>query len=271
MAKTALVTGGGSGIGRGITLALARRGMQVIVAGRRANLLCEVAAEITAMGSKAFTIAADLSAPEERNRLLDEAHQVAGALDLLVNNAGDFSGGELATLSRGEVMRCLELNLAAAIDLTYLALPDLKVRRGSVVLLGSNASFVPLPYASLYSAAKSGLRAFGESLRYELAGSGVNILLAYPPDTATAMTAPMVAASGIAHYRLASPEFVGARIATAIEQRKREVRWGVRERSLHSLYQIAPRLVETIFLSQRARLARMMAAGRDGKPAHDKD
>jgi short-subunit dehydrogenase len=265
MATTALVTGGGSGIGRGIALALARRGMQVIVVGRRANLLCEAAAEITAIGSKAFAIAADLYVPEERMHLLVEARRVAGALDLLVNNAGVFSGGELATLSRAEVMRSIELNLAAAIDLTYLALPDLRVRRGSVVLLGSSASFVPLPYASLYSAAKSGLRAFGESLRYELAGSGVNVLMAYPPDTATAMTAPMAAASGIANYPLASPEAVGERIATAIGQRKREMRWGVRERSLHAFYHIAPRLVETIFRAQRARLARMMAAGRDGK------
>jgi short-subunit dehydrogenase len=265
MATTALVTGGGSGIGRGIALALARRGMQVIVAGRRANLLCEAAGEITAIGSKSFAITADLSVPEERLDLLDEARRLAGPLDLLVNNAGVFSGGDLAALARDEVMRSIEVNLAAAIDLTYLALPDLTARRGSVVLLGSSASFVRLPYASLYSAAKSGLRAFGESLRYELAGSGVNVLMAYPPDTATAMTAPMGGASGIANFSLASPEVVGERIAKAIAQRKREVRWGVRERTLHSLYHVAPWLVEIIFRAQRTRFARMMAAGREGK------
>src|SRR5690242_16346311 len=116
MATTALVTGGGSGIGRGIALALARRGMQVIVTGRRANLLCEVAAEITTIGATAYALAADLSVPEERLHLLDEAHRVAGVLDLLVNNAGVFSGGALASLSRAEVTRSVELNLAAAID-----------------------------------------------------------------------------------------------------------------------------------------------------------
>jgi short-subunit dehydrogenase len=262
MALNALVTGGGTGIGRGIALALARRGVAVALLGRRPAPLALVAGEIAAAGGRGVPVRADLARSEERVRAWHEARQALGPLDILVHNGGVFAGGALESLSSAELEEAVGTNLTAGVDLVRLALSDLRARRGSIALVGSSASTIPLPYATLYSAGKAGLRAFGESLRYELEEFGVNLLMVYPPDTATAMTEGMREAAGFRQHRLAAPDQIGERIAEAIFERQRELRWGAEQRSLQWLYRHAPWLVHMLFRSQRARCARAMAVAR---------
>jgi short-subunit dehydrogenase len=190
-------------------------------------------------------------------------HAALGPIDLLVNNAGVLAGGELAALAPAEIETAVALNLAVPMLLVQQWLPDLASRRGAVILVGSMTSFVPLPAASVYSASKAGLRAFGRALRYELRGRDVHVLTAYPPGTATVMTESM-ARNSPWRVRLADPDAVGERIVQALLAGRREVQWGAGERLLTAVYHLAPRLVEAILARRHALFVRMMSGERDG-------
>jgi short-subunit dehydrogenase len=259
---TALVTGGGSGIGRGVALALTRRGARLALAGRRRDALASVADEIAALGGHAAVVCADLARVDERTQLHERVQAMLGPIDLLVNAAGVLAGGELATLAPAEIEAAVALNLVAPMILVRQCLPDLAARRGAVVLVGSMMSFVPLPAAAIYSATKAGLRAFGQALRYELQPRGIHLLTVYPPGTATAMTAPM-ARNAPWRMPLASPMLIGERIVRALVAGRHEVQWGASERLLTLLHHALPWLVRRLLASQRGRFARSMSGGRD--------
>lgn len=154
-------------------------------------------------------------------------------------------------------------NLVAPIELTRLFLPDLTAQQGRVVLIGSTTSFVPLPSLSLYSATKAGLHHFGTALRHELKPIGVQVLLAYPPATATAMTATMAARTAAISKRtppLAAPEQIGEKIVQALAACKRECVWWSGEHLLRLLYRLSPRLIDRLLFSQRQLFGRTSGA-----------
>lgn len=260
--KRALVTGGGTGIGRGIALALARRGVEVALVGRQPAALNNVAGEITASGGQAVAVPADLADPLARASLRQQISSTLGPIDLLVNNAGVLAGGELGQLSATTIETALAINLAAPMILVQQFLPDLIAQQGTVVLVGSMMSFVPLPAASVYSATKAGLHAFGEALRYELQQHGIHLLTVYPPGTATAMTAPLARRSPW-HVALADPEALGERIVRALIAGRRNVQWGAGERLLTGLYRGCPWLVRRVLAHYHAMFAHMFLEHHD--------
>src|SRR5262249_25378700 len=134
--------------------------------GRRSAPLDAVACEVAALGARGVALPADLAKRDERADVLGRARAALGRIDILVHSAGALAGGELVTLSLDEIDQTVGLNLLAPIALTRQALPELAARRGAVVLVASTTSFVPFPAATVYSATKAGLWAFGESLRY---------------------------------------------------------------------------------------------------------
>jgi short-subunit dehydrogenase len=260
--RTALVTGGGSGIGRGIALALARREVNVALVGRRREPLETVAGEIASMGGRALAFPADLTQAADRLGLRERIHAALGPIDVLVNNAGVLASGELAALTPAAIESAVALNLAAPMILVQQWLPDLAARRGAVILVGSMMSFVPLPAASVYSATKTGLRAFGQALRYELRTRSVRLLIVYPPGTATAMTASM-ARNSPWRSPLADAEIVGERIVRALLAGRRELQWGAGERMLTILYQAMPWLVSGLMARYHALFVRIMTSDHD--------
>ena len=261
--RVALVTGGGTGIGRGVALALARRGIQVALAGRRPEPLADAARELAAAGGRAVALPADLRQPAERAALLDRVQAQLGPLDILVNNAGVLVGGPLDTLAGTDVEDMVAVNLAAPIDLVRLALPDLRTRRGSLVLVASVMGRVPMPAGTVYGATKAGLIAFGAALRYELDAHGVRLLLVYPPSVDTAMVRGMARAAGWPGHMLDTPARAGERIVSALAAGRQELAWGRGERALMALERVAPGLVRAVFRRQRDRFTRMMLAPRE--------
>ena len=228
----ALVTGGGSGIGRGIALALARRGVNLALVGRRPAPLATVAAEGGALGVRAVALPADLADPTARSTLLDRAHAALGPPTILVHAAGTLAGGDLADLDADTIERALGVNLAAPLALTRAALPELLAARGAIILVASLAADVPFPSATLYSATKAGVAAFGEALRHEVGPQGVRVLVAYPPATATAMTHGMARATGFPGHHLADPDAVGEAIVAALVAGRRSWHGSVGDRAL---------------------------------------
>jgi uncharacterized protein len=258
--RVAVVTGAGSGIGRGIALALARRHVDLALVGRRADKLEETAREARVRGVRALPFAADLSDPADRAALLARVREALGPLSILVNNAAVMMAGDFAGLTASQIERAVATNLLAPAELTRQALPDLIANRGSVVLVASGVSYVPLPYAALYSATKAGVRGLGEALRVELEPLGVHLLIAYPPATDTAMVKGIIGGAGLSGFPLASPERVGERIVRAMVRRQPTVHVSRFDYVYGVLYMLAPWLVQAAYRSQRKRLAAMMAA-----------
>src|ERR1700686_2122259 len=122
--KTALVTGGSEGIGKGITRALAREGVDVAICARRREPLEAAAAEIAKeTGRKIVAITADLTKPEDAENFIKKAHAALGRIDILVNNAGSAPGGVLEHLSEDDWARALQLKFMGYVRCMKHVLP----------------------------------------------------------------------------------------------------------------------------------------------------
>jgi short-subunit dehydrogenase len=171
---TALVTGATGGLGSAIARALHADGATVLLTGRRAELLEELAGEL---GERARPMPADLTSADDVRRLADEA----GAVDVLVANAGLPGSGQLGDYTPEQVDRVLDVNLRSAIHLTHALLPGmLERRRGHLVYVSSMSGKVATPGASLYNATKFGLRGFSLALHEDLRGTGVGCTTVFP-------------------------------------------------------------------------------------------
>ncbi len=131
---------------------------------------------------------------EGRAATLSRAHDALGGLDILVNNAGGVRAGRLDALSKDEICAMIEVNLTAPMLLTQTALPSLRRSgQGLIVNVSSGIALIPLPFYTAYAATKAGIASFGDALRREPAGEGIDVLTVFPTATDT----PMMKTSGM--------------------------------------------------------------------------
>jgi short-subunit dehydrogenase len=177
---TVLVTGASGGIGAAVARRLALRGARPLLHGRDVGRLESLAAELN---TEWFGV--DLAAPGGVISLVERVERV-GPVDGLVHSAGLGWWGPLATMSGDEIDTLFAVNLHAPIKLTRLLLPGMIDRgRGHVSFLGSIAGLTGVPREAVYSASKAGLGTFADSLRLELAGTGVEVSVISPGAVAT--------------------------------------------------------------------------------------
>ena len=152
--KTALVTGGTSGIGRAVAERLAREGAEVIVSGRDRARGSEVVAAIESTGGKARFVAADLASFEDVRRLGEEA----GAVDVLVNNAGIFPGGPTDQLTEADFDATIAVNVKAPFFLTAIIAPKMAAKGGgSIISISTMAATIGMNGLSAYGASKAAI------------------------------------------------------------------------------------------------------------------
>ncbi|MEE9240459.1 MAG: glucose 1-dehydrogenase [bacterium] len=174
--KCALVTGGGSGIGRAISLALAEAGADVALAARRVDKLEETAAEIAKLGRRALAVPLDLTDPAAPARAVETAEADLAPLDILVNNSG-VSGAAWATdLPLDQWDQVIATNLRGAFLMCQAAGPRMIGRAsGSIINVASVAGLIGVKMLSAYSASKGGLIQLTKTLALEWARSGVRV------------------------------------------------------------------------------------------------
>src|SRR5258708_3979716 len=179
---SALVTGATSGIGKAAAEELGRHGAEIVVHGRDADRGSAVAGAITAAGGKAGFVAADLTDPAQVDHLVDQA----GAVDVLVNNAGFSWFGPTAELDVATFDRLFAANVRAAYFLVAALAPKMAARgSGSIISLGSMAGQIGLAGSAAYSATKATLAAMTRSWAAEFSPSGVRVNAVAPGPVLT--------------------------------------------------------------------------------------
>ena len=174
------ITGGGSGIGRGIALEYARRGARVAVSGRRADKLREVTAAIDAAGGKGLAVPCDVTDEQQVRAAAAAVVEAFGQLDVAIANAGFSVSGPIERLSAEDWRRQLDVNVVGAAITASAALPELRKTHGRLGLVGSVAGFVATPGSGAYSTSKFAVRAIALTLAQELNGSGVSVTGIHP-------------------------------------------------------------------------------------------
>jgi short-subunit dehydrogenase len=188
--RNALVTGASSGIGRGLALALGRRGAHVVVVARRRERLDELVAEIAAAGGTAEAQTLDVADADATHALVREA-DARRPLDFIVANAGIGGITPGKKLDWPRVRAILETNLVGAAATIAGAVPGMIARRdGRIVAVASVAGFRGLPRFGAYSASKAGLITLCESLRIDLHGTGVSVTTVCPGYVQTELLTP---------------------------------------------------------------------------------
>ncbi len=183
--NTILITGGGSGIGRGLAEAFHRLGNQVIITGRTQKALDETTAANP--GMKSVTV--DVSDPKSIQSFAGQVTKEFPSLNVLINNAGIMQPENLLEKPDASVAEAIvTTNLLGPIRLTAALLPPLRKQpRATIMTVSSGLAFVPLAMTSTYCATKAAVHSYTQSLRYQLKSTKVEVIELIPPYVQTTL------------------------------------------------------------------------------------
>lgn len=213
--KTALVTGGGTGIGAGCALALAAAGCRVAISGRREEKLKEVAAKCSAEIPIVLR-AGDVSDREEARALIQWATATLGRVDILLNCAGiNIARRQMAVLDPADWDKLMQVNATGAFNTIHAVLPQMRSRMDGLII---NVSSIAGLRASLlggvaYSASKFAMTALGTCVGLEERNNGIRVTNVYPGEVETPiLDARPVPVSAEHRARILQPEDIAAMI-----------------------------------------------------------
>jgi NAD(P)-dependent dehydrogenase (short-subunit alcohol dehydrogenase family) len=213
--KTALITGGTSGIGRAVAERLATDGAEVIISGRDENRGREVVETVKATGGKARFIAADLASFDDVKRLAEATSDV----DVLVNNAGVFPGGPTDQTTEDAFDVTFDVNVKAPFFLTAAIAPRMAAKGGgSIINISTMAATIGMKGLATYGASKAAVESLTKAWTAEYAARGVRVNTVAPGPTRTPASAAMgemfdVLASSIPAGHGATPEEIAGAVS----------------------------------------------------------
>ncbi|MFF3335269.1 SDR family NAD(P)-dependent oxidoreductase [Streptomyces sp. NPDC002888] len=223
--KTALVTGGGQGVGRGIALALAAEGAAVAITGRTEGTLKDTAGEIVERGGRAHIVVGDVGERGDVDRMVAETVREFGGLDALVNNAQSSVQRRLEETSYADVELTYRSGPLATFHAMQSALPHLKASRGCIVNLGSSAAVQGEVSFGAYAMAKEAIRGLTRVAAREWGAYGIRVNVVCPAALSPAAEAYFAAhpekaehvLAGIPLGRMGDPETdIGRAVAALV-------------------------------------------------------
>ena len=262
--KTIILTGASAGIGRALALSLAQQGANLVLAARNQAALEETVAACTnqpgvaiASGTapRAIAIPTDVTQKEECQQLIEKAIAAFGQIDSLINNAGISMltrFDEITDLSIFE--QVMQVNYLGAVYCTHYALPYLKASGGLLVAISSLCGKTAVPTRTGYVASKHAMQGFFDTLRIELLGTGVDVLVVSPGFVATDIRQRALGANGQPLGQSPRDESQGnmsvdecvRQIVWAMERRKREHLMTLKGKVTPWVKLIAPGFVDRI-------------------------
>jgi short-subunit dehydrogenase len=252
-----LLTGASSGIGRSLSFAFAEFGARLALVARREERLAEVADKVESLaGKRPVTFACDVSDAGCVRLAVRAAMNVMGGIDILVNNAGISAYGDTLQTSHERFSELLAVNLLAPFHIMQEVVPHMRrLKRGLVVNVSSVAGIHGIPYLGAYGATKAGLVALSQSLRSELAGSGIGVMLVSPGYAATELFEREIRLGGARRPRgpYQPPDRLARRIVQAIERNRQDLD-SVEGKVLRLLDAFSPRSTDRILKRMARRL-----------------
>ena len=243
-----ILTGASMGIGEATARTLAGDKVSLALVARSRDRLEQVAAEVKAKGGSAVPIAADLSRAEDAARVIPEAVEALGGVDVLINNAGVGIANTLAAMNIEDMRHLMEVNLFSVVRMMQDVIPHMRKEGGGVIVnISSVVSKISLPTAGGYSASKFALNAISDAARVELAGDGIRVVTLCPGRVESNFHKNLLGGSRTAVWPKAwTSEQVAEAIADAIRSTPRERVLGLRNQALVGLQRLSPGLVSWV-------------------------
>ncbi len=249
-----IITGASFGIGQHLALQLAEKGAWLALAARSQEKLNAVSELCAKLGGRVVAIPADVAEPALCQHLIERAVQEYGRIDTLINNAGIGMASRFDELQDLTVFeKVFRVNFFGAVYCTHYALPYLKETRGRIVGVASQRAKFPSATADAYTPSKHAMVGFFDSLRIELADSGVSVTMIYPSWVSTGISTRALQRDGgqtgtlSKHEKNAMPvEVCARRILKVVAKRQREDIMTFQGKAGLWLKLIAPKLVDEI-------------------------
>ena len=247
-----ILTGASSGIGRHLALQLTEQGAWLALAARNAKNLEQVAKQCHQQGGKALVIPTDVADQSQCQNLVECTAAEFGRIDALINNAGMGIAARFDEIHDLAIFeKVMQVNFFGSVYCTHYALPYLKETQGRLVGISSLAGRFPAPMAAGYAASKHAMAGFFDSLRIELADSGVSVTMIYPGWVTTGISSRALGADGKPAGKTSkhesgamAAETCARLIVRAAAKRKREVVITLQGKMGLWLKLIAPRVVD---------------------------
>lgn len=256
--KTAVITGGASGIGRCLSLELARAGAHIAIADIDEAAMARCADEVRALGVRASTHRVDVSRREELERLRDEVLATHGSVQILINNAGITLYGSVENSTPAAIDRQLGINLMGVIYGVQIFLPHLLAQpQAHIVNMSSMAAIAGIPMQSIYCASKAAVRAFSESLAAEMSTTSVGVTWVMPGAVRTTLLDKAGDENSQVTEKLSSllkkyayrPERVATQVLRTIRGNGGELRLTMECNVLYTMNRLSPTMVRASMAS----------------------
>ena len=226
----AVITGGSSGIGRGLVLKYAKEGYDVVFTGRNEERMTEVENELKNLGSDNYLgLRLDAASKAANQEMVDKTIEAFGRIDVLVCNAGVSMRALFSDLDLEIFEQVMNINFYGALYATKFALPHILKSKGSIIAISSINGWRGTPARTAYTASKFAMQGFYEALRTEVMKQGVHVLVVCPAFTGTNIRNNALSADGSVQgesprdeSKMMSTEDVAAKIFKAMKKRKRD-------------------------------------------------
>jgi short-subunit dehydrogenase len=248
-----IITGASEGIGRELALQLSQRGARLSLAARNAAALDQLVQDCESSGGKAIAVPTDVADHAACKALIDKTAAAFGGIDVLVNNAGISMRSPVSEIEDLSIYeRVMRVNYLGSVYCTHAALPHLKASKGLIVAVSSLQGKTGFPLSSGYSASKFAMQGFFDSLRIELDGSGVDVLIVFPGAVDTGIhTRKLEVDARLAKHNwkpeknaLMPVEECVRQMVRAMERRDRELLLTLQGKLIPWMRLIAPRFVD---------------------------